>query len=87
MLRPIKLWELLISLTPIIGMIIATYVSLREADTRAELRLNQLESNYQKLESLIISSQDRTDRKLEVIRDEQTTIRVLLENKENRRSK
>lgn len=68
-------------------MIIATYVSLREADTRAELRLNQLESNYQKLESLIISSQDRTDRKLEVIRDEQTTIRVLLENKENRRSK
>ena len=86
MFRPVKLFEVLIALIPIVGSILTVYLNLRDSDIRTQLRLNQIESNYQKLENIIMSNQEKTERKLDAMNDSQTTIRILLENKENRQS-
>lgn len=78
--RPIRLAEAVVSILLFFGGLLSVYLTLRDDSIKAQLRLDQLEVNYKKIELY----QDKVDLKLDAIRNEQMQQRVLLENKQNR---
>lgn len=82
--RPIKIIEFIISLIPIIGSILGVYLTLRDNDTKTELRLKFLEDSQARIERTMQSNYEKLDLKMSNIQDSQTLLRILIENKQNR---
>lgn len=74
MKKQITWGELLLAMIPVFAAIGASYISLQKSQATLEVRVNYLESNYQKL-----------DAKIDRLAEDTKTIRIMLEQKENRK--